>query len=33
MTAEVIVLVDKQICFDLSPEQVLGCLKAQHGIL
>jgi IS30 family transposase len=32
MTAEVIVLVNEQIRFDLSPEQVSGCLKARHGI-
>jgi IS30 family transposase len=33
MTAEVIVLVNEQIRFDLSPEQVSGRLKEQHGIL
>ncbi len=32
MTDEVIVLVDEQIRLDLSPEQVSGWLKAQHGI-
>jgi IS30 family transposase len=33
MTEEVIVLVNEQIRFDLSPEQVSGLLKDQHGIL
>jgi IS30 family transposase len=33
MTEEVIVLVNEQIRFDLSPEQVSGWLKEQHGIL
>lgn len=33
MTDEVIVLVNEQIRFDLSPEQVSGRLKEQHGIL
>jgi IS30 family transposase len=32
MTDEVIVLVNEQIRFDWSPEQVSGWLKAQHGI-
>lgn len=32
MTPEVIVLVDQQIRFDLSPEQVSGWLKEEHGI-
>lgn len=32
MTDEVIVLVNEQIRFDLSPEQVSGYLKEQHGI-
>ena len=32
MTDEVIVLVDEQIRLNLSPEQVSGWLKAQHGI-
>jgi IS30 family transposase len=32
MTEEVIVLVNKQIRLDLSPEQVSGWLKKQHGI-
>ena len=32
MTPEVIVLIDQQIRFDLSPEQVSGWLKKEHGI-
>jgi hypothetical protein len=32
VTAEVIVLINEQIRFDLSHEQVSGWLKAQHGI-
>ena len=32
MTDEVIMLVNEQIRFDLSPEQVSGWLKEQHGI-
>jgi IS30 family transposase len=32
MTDEVIILINEQIRLDLSPEQVSGWLKAQHGI-
>jgi IS30 family transposase len=32
MTAKVIILVNQQIRFDLSPEQVSGWLLKQHGI-
>ncbi len=32
MTVETIALIEKQIRFDLSPEQVSGWLKKAHGI-